>query len=196
MSSKNKVILFVLMVIVSYFLLSTPVLADDDNVFGDERPIFPLVSNEQGREFGNLTIALLILGMIYVVIKRFYIYIKRFIDKEEHPEIIEYSKKIYMNSRKPLFYLHLSVNLLATGFGIVHGLSVEIEDSMMLVTGIIAVIIMVVLSISGLIMWKKFWPFWSNRESKKLINAVHRQWLFSAILIVVIWAHLFIFRES
>ncbi len=100
-----------------------------------------------------------------------------------------------MNSRRPLFYLHLSTNIIATGLGIVHGLSVEVEKLMMVVSGTIAVLIMAILSISGLIMWKKFWPFWSNRESKKLINAIHRQWLFSALLIIFIWSHLYVFRD-
>jgi hypothetical protein len=101
-----------------------------------------------------------------------------------------------MSSRKPLFYLHLSVNIIATILGLIHGLSVELEKPMMLVTGFLGVIVMATLSISGLIMWKKFWPFWSNRESKLLISAVHRQWLFSAMLVVIIYAHLFIFRST
>ncbi|OLS26548.1 MAG: hypothetical protein HeimC3_08670 [Candidatus Heimdallarchaeota archaeon LC_3] len=134
--------------------------------------------------------------MAYVVVKRLYIYIRKFVSKEKYPEVIEYSKKVYMKSRKPLFYLHLSTNLVATGLGIVHGLSVEVEKFNMFLSGTIGVLLMAILSISGLIMWKKFWPFWSNRKSKKLVSAIHRQWLFSALLVIVIWAHLFVFLEK
>ncbi|MHA2105897.1 MAG: hypothetical protein ACW981_20925 [Candidatus Hodarchaeales archaeon] len=186
------VVIFIFFVI--FNVNSTMTYAEDD-FFEDEQPLFPIVSKDEARTFGTYAVVLVLIGGIYIVIKRSYIYMKKYLKDEKYSNLVESSKKAYMRSRKPLFYVHLSTNTLATLVAIIHGLSVELEGLNMVLSGIIATVFMLLLTLSGFVIWKKFWPFWSNRDSKKLINAVHRQWLFSAALIILLGAHLFVFND-
>lgn len=191
-SNITKLSLFILISLSLLFIfLSTPA---DKTFYETERAIFPLTNGDQAKELGYTAIYLLILGLIYIVSKRSYIFIKKYVDKKKHPVFIENSKKAYMTTRKPFFYIHLTTNVSATMIGLIHGLSVEAEKFMMVLTGFLSFFLMAILSTSGLIIWKKFSPFWTNREFKKIISLVHRQWLFSIFLLLFLYLHLFVFR--
>jgi hypothetical protein len=173
---------------------STITYAEHD-FFEDEQPLLPIVSEDEARTFGTYAVVFVLIGGIYIVIKRSYIYIKKYLKDEKYSNLVESSEKAYMRSRKPLFYVHLSANTLATLVAIIHGLSVELEEINMVSSGVIATVFMLLLTLSGFVIWKKFWPFWSNRDSRKFINAIHQQWLFSVMLIIFVGDHLFIFNN-
>ena len=196
---KGKRIIIFLLITTIFTLITlgikfSPVSA---KITGDENEgtFLNLGGEDLGKSFGSFAIGFLALGFGYVMAKRSYLVIRKVGKHYENEELLKTSKDIYMRSRKPLFYLHVITNLVATGFGLIHGLSVELEKINAVNSGILALVLMTLLSISGLIIWKKFWPFWETKETKKLVNAVHRQWLFTFILIALLGIHVLLVKD-
>ncbi|MHA1226482.1 MAG: DUF4405 domain-containing protein [Candidatus Hodarchaeales archaeon] len=55
--------------------------------------------------------------------------------------------------------------------------------------GITAAFSMVIMCFSGLIMWRKFWPFWEYKKSRVFVRWIHRQWVFAGILVISLLIH-------
>lgn len=177
--------LFFLLFITSFF---TPVSAnDDDEDEWEEKPLWKIVDNDTAKDFGYIAIFFLIIGGLYILVKRAHFLSKSLFSSEKYSKVTDFTTVVYSKTRLPLFYAHLGVNLLATVVAFVHGLSVELEGGMVVLSGMISGIFMLLLSVSGVIIWKKFWP---GKESRKLIRAAHRQWLYTAIVVITLVAHL------
>ena len=142
-----------------------------------------------GKSIGSFTSYLLIVGFFYVIFMRSYILIRKYVNKEAHPIIIETSKLFYSNFRKPLFFLHASINIIAIFFGIYHALLVEVKSELQANLGWLAIAIMIALSISGFIMYFKLRPIWSNKDARSMIRVSHRQWMLSFTLIIILLIH-------
>lgn len=142
-----------------------------------------------GKVLGEVTAGLLVIGFSYVILNRSYVIIRKYIPKEENPDLIRQVQDFYAQYRQPIFYVHVSINTLAIFIAIVHGSLVLIRNPLQADLGWLAVIVMIASSISGLVMWLKIRPIWGNKDVRAVIRASHRQWAFTIILIVVLFFH-------
>ena len=142
-----------------------------------------------GKSIGYFTGYLLIVGFFYVIFMRSYILIRKYVNKEAHPKTIEWSKLFYSNFRKPLFFFHASINIIAIFFGIYHAQLVEVKSELQANLGWLAIAIMITLSISGFIMYFKLRPIWNNKDARSMIRVSHRQWMLSFALIIILLIH-------
>ena len=104
--------------------------------------------------------------------------------------MVDQFKLFYKRTRKYFFFLHASINILAVIAGIIHGLRAEIENPMSFYTGWTTVFFMALISVAGIVMYFRFWPFWETKSSRTLIRWVHRQWLFTILILVFLGIHL------
>ena len=164
--------------------------SDDDGGNGGEGA--GIFGEEGAKVFGSLALGLLALSFGYVLLKRGYIYSQRYLPKDEYKELITLIKRVYFQFRKPMFWLHVTVNIVATIFAVIHGYSFlgNVENIILYYAGIIAALAMIILTISGIIMWRRFWPMWDYKEPRKLIRWLHRQWFFTGILLLALAFHL------
>ena len=142
-----------------------------------------------GKGLGEVTAGLLVLGFSYVIFNRSYVLIRKYVPKESNPDLIKQIQEFYVQYRKPIFYLHVSINTLAIFVAIIHGLLVLIRNEFQADLGWLAVIIMIASSVSGLIMWLKIRPLWDSKDIRAIVRASHRQWIFTTLLVVVLFFH-------
>jgi len=147
------------------------------------------LTQEIGKGLGVFTAGFLVVGFSYVILTRSYILIRKYVDKKLYPEIITASQEIYSKYRKPLFYLHVSINTIAIVFGTLHGLLVLIRNRIQAYLGWLAILIMIASSLSGFIMWLKIRPIWDSKDIRSMIRASHRQWILSFLLVFVLVIH-------
>lgn len=146
-----------------------------------------------GKGLGVFTAGLLVIGFSYVLLNRGYVILRTQLPKtEENLIVLKTAKEFYAKYRKPLFYVHVSINTLAIFFGIVHGMTVLVRNQLQADLGWLAIGIMILSSISGFIMWHKIHPIWDNKDMRSMIRASHRQWILTSILIVVLFFHVII----
>ncbi len=177
--------------VIIFLLFSTyHVLADDDGGFGREGE-----SGEFGKDLGSLAVAMLVLGGGYVVLRRGYVLAKK-LKLTEHEQYGDLIKETYKSLRGPMMIGHLITNILATVFGALHGLSMNEYTQLTYYSGWLAVLAMLILSVSGLIIYLKFKPFWKYRESRTFIRFLHRQWLISGLLVFFILLHLAVAEDD
>ncbi|RMG25084.1 MAG: hypothetical protein D6732_22830 [Methanobacteriota archaeon] len=148
-----------------------------------------------GKGLGSLAIVMLVLGGGYVILRRGYVLAKKLnlTENEEYGDLI---KTTYKSLRGPMMIAHLITNILATIFGALHGLSMHEYTRLTYYSGWIAVLAMVVLSVSGLFIYFKFKPFWKFRESRTFIRFLHRQWMITGILAISILLHLAVAEDD
>lgn len=196
-------------------------MSDDDDD-GEEDSL-----EDIGETTGWVAVGLLGLAMIYVLLKRSYIYFTRFmkwrkkeiatsrnvgqekvsevLEEETQPEddsiktrwqepdydrLLKQTRTVYMKLRIPTFLVHTLISLVATVIAVVHGLTVEQEGDFIFYTGWAAAVMMGIISITGLVMWRKYWPLWTTLETRKIVSFVHRQWLFTGLLGLFLFLHL------
>ena len=143
-----------------------------------------------GKGIGIFTAGLLVLGFSYVLLNRGYILLKTSLPKnDENQLLLDNAEEIYTKYRKPLFYVHVIVNTLAIFFGTLHGLTVLITGEFQAYLGWLAVLVMIISSLSGYLMWLKIRPFWDRKDIRSVIRASHRQWLLTFILVGILFFH-------
>ncbi len=179
---KNKIILLLWFSFLFSIKIVNASLADNGS---SSRSITQII----GKGLGYFTAGLLVIGFLYVLVTRSYVLIRKYINKEEYPEIVKMSHEYYSQYRKPLFYIHVSINTVAIVFGTLHGLLVLIKNQIQAYLGWLAIIIMIASSLSGYIMWLKIRPIWDSKDIRSVIRASHRQWILSGLLIFVLLIH-------
>ncbi len=168
--------------IVFLLLLSTSLVsADDDDRESD--------GDEIAEKMGTVAIVATVIGAAYVLLRRIFIGSKMYLDKEEHKEILKQIKFVYQKLRYPLLLVHYLTMIIATIAAAIHGYFLLADDLFVTIFGTISVLAMVILSISGIFIWRKFNPIWKYRESRTVLRYVHRQWLFSGIFIAGLLLH-------
>lgn len=163
------------------------VLADNDGYEGG--------FGEFGKGLGSFAVGMLLLGSSYVIFRRGYVLAKK-VGLTEDKNYGNYIKEAYKQLRGPMMIVHLFTNIAATVFGALHGLSMTRYTQLTYYSGWIAVIAMAVLSISGIIIYFKFRPFWKYRESRTFIRFLHRQWIISVILVFSVVLHLAVAEDD
>lgn len=142
-----------------------------------------------GKGLGYFTAGLLVIGFLYVLLTRSYILIRKYVNKKEYPEVVTLAQLYYSQYRKPLFYIHVSINTVAIVFGTIHGLLVLVKNQLQAYVGWLAILIMIASSLSGFIMWLKIRPIWDSKDIRSMIRASHRQWILTFLLIFVLIIH-------
>ena len=155
----------------------------------ENNSIHRTLTQEIGKALGEFTAGLLVIAFSYVLLNRGYILIKKYVPKESNPLLHESAQMIYSKYRKPLFYVHVFINVSAIIFGTMHGLLVLVRNPLQADLGWLALLVMIVSSLSGLIMWQKIWPIWNNKEIRSVIRASHRQWLLTFLLVFILFLH-------
>jgi hypothetical protein len=136
---------------------------------------------------GSLAVFLLAVGFVYVVARRSFVYSK-YLDAE-FDHVKESIRTTYKKYRKPLLNFHSIVLIVATVVAGVHGVLLMNGEGANLLAGWAAFGAMVLLSISGIIIYFRFKPIWEFRKSKGLLKLVHRQWLFTIIGAILLLIH-------
>ncbi len=185
---KNRYLLCLLLFSLLFSVFT--VIADNDDFEGGE------IENDAFEGTGVAAFALMFMGFSYVLLKRTYIYSQRYL-KEDQKELKGQIKDIYRKTRKPLMVFHFLVNIIATILAFVHGFMVFdfttlkfSGESGAIFTGIVAATAMLILSVSGYIIWQRVALIWENKATRKLTMALHRQWLFTIILLVSLIFHM------
>ena len=155
----------------------------------ENNSIHRTLSQEIGKALGVFTVGLLVVGFSYVLLNRGYILIRKYVSKESNPLLIETAQMIYSDYRKPIFYVHVFINISAILFGTLHGLLVLVRNPLQADLGWLALLVMIASSISGFVMWQKIWPIWNNKDMRSIIGASHRQWLLTFLLVFILFLH-------
>ncbi len=170
------------------------VYADDENENGD-------YENERGSDFaeglGVTAIMMLFLGSLFVILKRLQVFSKLYLKGIEYEEVQitrKFISRFYREYRKPAFYLHAVTTFTATIVAALHGWLMGLQYDWVTYFGGLAVVSMIIMSLSGIVMWLKFWPLWEFEETKTMIKWIHRQWFFTGLMSVGTLIH-FIFAD-
>jgi len=139
--------------------------------------------------FGSLAWGLTIVGFAYVVVRRAQVISKSYLS-DDYKEVKDFIREFYRKFRQPLITLHYIVNIAATITAIVHGILLSSSELPLVIAGWVAVGSMILLSLSGILIWARFKPIWTYRESRTALRLVHRQWLFSGIFLLGFLVHL------
>lgn len=176
-----KKIYLAVIVLLSIASIQLTVLAGD--LFEYEGP------QELGEKAGTVALVLSSIGFAYVILRRTQVISKIYLS-DEKKELKDKIRSTYKTWRKPLLYLHYWVNIGATIAAIIHGYILFDEELKMLITGLIATLAMFLLSVSGILIWKRFKPIWDYRTSRTALRYLHRQWLFTGIFLIGLILHL------
>jgi hypothetical protein len=162
-------------------LFTITAVADEHGEFGEE--------GEGGiaGALGSFAVFLLGVGFIYVVTRRSFVYSK-YLDAE-FDHVKENIRNIYKRFRKPLLNLHSIILIVATVVAGIHGVLLMDGEGANILAGWGAFAAMVLLSISGIIIYFRFRPIWEFRSSKGMLKLVHRQWLFTIIGAILLLIH-------
>lgn len=169
-----KKIFLVVILFLSNASIQITVLADD--LFENKD------SEELGEKAGTVALVLSIIGFAYVILRRTQVISKTYLS-DEKKELKDKIRSTYKTWRKPLLNLHFWVNIGATVAALIHGYFLFDEELKMVITGSIATLAMLLLSVSGILIWKRFKPIWDYRTSRTALRYVHRQWLFTSVFL-------------
>ena len=164
----------------------------DDDLY-DDHPFFG--GDDNLKDLGELSLVFLGIGSFYILFRRTYVYSNQFLSKERYPEVKAFIKVNYHRFRRPVFLVHVYASLIATLLAGIHGIPLLIGDEGMVLSGILAGGSMLILSLSGFVMWRRQKPFWSNRDSRKAIRWMHRQWLFTGLTVLGLFLHLVLLED-
>ncbi|MCE7737382.1 MAG: PepSY domain-containing protein [Candidatus Heimdallarchaeota archaeon] len=147
------------------------------------------------KNLGNLSLILMGIGSTYILLRRSYVYSKRYLVIEKYQPLKKNIANFYRKSKGPMLTLHNITMVIATIFAVIHGIFLEDDFKAIGITGWIAAILMIVLSISGLIIWAKFRPIWEFRTARTHLRFVHQQWLFSGIMVIPLILHTIVLED-
>lgn len=179
---KRKMSLTFLFFFILFLYVQTPVSADG-------------AAKDFGKKMGKYSLDWLYIGASYVVLRRTYVYSRKYLSNERAGDLKPKIKEIYQKCRSPLLLLHNIVMILATIVGIIHGVFLGKHTKPIGIVGWLAVSLMTILSVSGYLIWQKFKPVWNYRKSRTQIRWLHKQWLFSILLIIFLFLHLNVFDD-
>jgi len=150
-----------------------------------------ILGGDFAKNLGSGAVGFLGIGAIYIIAKRINIYSRKYLT-DDYKELKDTIQKLFSNFRSPLLSIHNIAMILATILAVLHGIGVGYENNSVTIFGWLSAGAMIILSLSGILVWSKLRPIWDSREQRKLVKFVHRQWLFSIILVVGLILHLII----
>ena len=155
---------------------------------------------EFGETLGEIGLYFLYFTAIYVVV----IYLRRFLKKLINNIVDEGNDGVkdnyitnfkilvddfYQKNRKPMLYVHniaATIVVVITG---IHGILLYEKLDLENLTGIIAWILIVILSVFGYFIYYKFKPIWDQQKNRKFIRYIHRQRWLTILLILFMIIH-------
>ncbi len=185
----KKIPILLRSLLIIFLILSIhQVKADEDEDEEDD-------AEDIGKNLGTAAIGLLSIGFSYIFLRRSYVYSRKYLSDEDHGELKQIIKTIHKKLRSPLLILHNATMIIATVLGVIHGIIVGLGEIGIGVSGWIAAGSMIILSISGLIIWVRFRPIWNYRKQRTTIRFLHQQWLFTGIMLIALLLHVSIFED-
>ena len=178
-SRRNIILMLSLIAIIA---LSRPLIS---NVFADDNDEDE--NDDEGGELGTVAIGLFAFSTVNIIALYIFRFSKKFFSGEDEKNA-ERRKKIvifYQKIRKPLNYIHYVSGLAALIVLFIHGIQLTSSDDFEIIIGWIVAGIYVLYILTGLVIWLKIKPFWSNNTSKKWLNRFHRSIIFFATVIIV-----------
>ncbi|MHA2252501.1 MAG: hypothetical protein ACXAD7_19205 [Candidatus Kariarchaeaceae archaeon] len=143
-----------------------------------------------GEDLGEPVQLLVIIAFSYAVIYRLYHHKDLLFRISSNENIKQSITRYYRLIRRPLLAFHVGVNLIATLLATVHGLVLIGEDiDAQLVSGIVTYAGMLILSLTGLVIYFHINPFWSNKRFRGTSRLMHKQWIITSLLIIGLVIH-------
>jgi len=180
----TKLLLIMFSIFVIAFIISdqTHVLADDDD------DGIGLIEDDLAKDIGTIAIGLFAAGMLNVIVLFVYKFTRRFLDDEgKSGKIKNFTREVYLKTRKPLNYLHYLLTLGATTIIILHGIEFIRKEQEVGIFGWVAVAIFLFYILTGAIIKLRIKPLWASKKARKWINRLHRSLL---IFLAVIAVHI------
>lgn len=146
------------------------------------------VENEIGEGLGNAAVWLLVIGASYVVLRQAFVWSRK-LQGDQFDGVKDIALLAYRKGRKPTLYVHNIIMLSAVVVGSVHGVVMWEGPDFTEIFGILTLLVMVFLSIFGLVLFFRWKPLWTDKTIRKYIRLLHRQWIFSVLLIVFLIIH-------
>jgi len=155
---------------------------------------------EFGETLGEIGLYFLYFTAIYVGV----IYLRRFLKKLINNIVDEGNDSVkdnyitnfkvlvddfYQKNRKSMLYVHniaATIVVVITG---IHGILLYEKLDLENLTGIIAWILIVILSVFGYFIYYKFKPIWDQQKNRKFIRYIHRQRWLTILLILFMIIH-------
>lgn len=181
----TKLLLLMFSIFLITFMISdqTHVLAKDDDDDGID-----LIGDDLAKDIGPIAIGLFAAGMINVIVLYIYKFTRRFLDDEGRSgKIKNFTREVYLKTRKPLNFLHYLLTLGATTIIILHGIEFIRKEQEVGIFGWVAVAIFLFYILTGAIIKLRIKPLWTSKQARKWINRLHRSLL---IFLVVIAVHI------
>ena len=144
---------------------------------------------EEGEGLAGIAITLLLISFAFPVLRRGTILSRRYVSDEDFSELKRSIQEFYKALRKPLFYVHVIANGGVITFGLLHALTVEMENNFRVTTGMLALGTLLILSVSGLIMWLRMRPLWEFKEARKAVRWFHSQWILTGFILLFLFLH-------
>lgn len=147
------------------------------------------------KKFGNFALIFMGIGSTYIVLKRSYVYSKRYLVSEKYQPLKKNIANFYKKTKGPMLTIHNITMIIATIFAVIHGIFLGDDFEAIGITGWIAAILMIILSMSGITIWAKFKPIWDYKSHRTYLRFIHRQWLFSGLMIIALLMHTVILED-
>ncbi|MHA1219442.1 MAG: hypothetical protein ACTSSN_03860 [Candidatus Heimdallarchaeaceae archaeon] len=181
--SKFLYLLFFSLLSISLILALSYTQAKDDDDDG-----IGLIGDDLAKDIGTIAIGLFAAGMLNVIVLFVYKFTRKFLNDEgKTGKIKNFTRKVYLKTRKPLNYLHYLLTLAATTIIILHGIEFIQKEQEIGIFGWVAVAIFLFYIVTGAIIKLKIKPFWTSKRGRKILNKLHRSLL---VLLAVIAVHI------
>jgi len=184
---KNKFLylLFFSLLSISLILAPSYTQAEDDDDDG-----IGLIGDDLAKDIGAIAIGLFAAGMLNVVVLFVYKFIRKFLNDEGRSgKIKNFTRKVYLKTRKPLNYLHYLLTLAATTIIILHGIEFIQKEQEIGIFGWVAVAIFLLFILTGAIIKLRIKPLWTSKRARKILKKLHGNPLIILAVIVVHIVH-------
>ena len=138
-----------------------------------------------GEKEGIYATYILAMGFFYIILRQTWVrkqLVKYVLANKQYGKILMYSLRF-----------HIFAMLCAIVLGIYHGIGMLIDDGFTnidSITGILALFLMIYLSGSGIVIWRRFPKKWVSANLRKRARFIHRNKILWIILIVTVALHL------
>ena len=185
---KNQIILLLficsILILTSFSILSYA--DDDDNGSG-------FLEDDVAKDIGYVAIGLFAVGMLNVIVLYSFKFTRKFLgDEGTSGKVKEFTKNLYMKTRKPLNWFHYLATLGATTIIILHGIRFLNEEEEMGVIGWIATGIFLFYIFTGILIKLRIKPLWKVKIVRRVLNFLHRNLIIFLGVIVLHLAHFLI----
>ncbi|MFW9924693.1 MAG: hypothetical protein ACFFDW_15535 [Candidatus Thorarchaeota archaeon] len=191
-SNLSKKLLFIILILIIgliVFQFSIANVSADDEDEGDD--------DHEGISFdlGWAAVGLLVVSSVYVIFYQTFKLINRFSDEGRFAEVKNNYGNFFRTIRKPLLYIHYLSGFSALVVLIIHGIILTDGEPSAVAIGWASGAIYIFYILTGILLWLRVKPFWSNKTIRKILYFLHRSLIVFGIIIILHIIHLAINGE-